>query len=1123
MKYKHIFRFLKLRYSPLLGALFVLSLPTLGQLTSGNIQGTVYDQSGAIVPGATVLARNIATGVENQTVSTSTGEYRIQNLLAGRYSVVVNASGFARSVVNEVAVDINQTVTANVTVQVSQAATTVEVSTSGANIDTTTAQIQTTFEAKQMADLPSASTGSGVINLSLLSAGVTTPGGTGYGMGPSVGGQRPTNNNFTIEGVDNNSLAVTGPVVTIPNDAVAEFTLLSNQFSPDFGHSSGGQFNLVVKSGTNQFHGALYEYFQNRNLNAADNLNFVEGNPLHPRFDDNRFGGNFGGPIKRNKLFFFVDYEYNPIGQTSSTYYYAPTAAGYSTLAALPGINQTNLGQYRKYLGTAATAANPSTLPNGSPILVAPGPGSNESLSIGVFGVAGAPGALSIPVGQISSALPNFTNNELGVGSVDYTISDKDSLRGRFILNRSGIIDNSGFPSAFFGIEPLNAYLATLSEYHTFSPTLLNEFRLGFNRYSLRLPVFGNQTFPGLDQFPNINVYELNAAYGPDANAPQYTIQNLYQATDNLSWTKGSHSFKFGFDGWSSISPSSFTQRERGDYEWSYLSDYLYDYNPDGIAQRGLGNVTYYQNQAYVSFYGNDNWKITPNLTVNLGLRYEYLSIPLGQNSQNLNASASVPGLIEFHSPVAQKKNFMPRIGLAYSPGTSGKTSIRAGFGITDDVLYDNLGSTTLPPQLSTTVDITGLNQTGFLAGGGIPRNTSVSTPEGAAARAATSGFIPDQKRPVAYNWNFGIQHVFADKYVFESRYVGTRGLFLPMQVQLNRQPTVSSSSALPVYSTRPSQATLNSLTSTLTGLQTAYNNAGKNVPAYANAGFVNPITGFMPVGNSTYHGWSNQLTRRLGNGLQFQGSYTWSHAIDDSTDALDSTVLAPRRPEDFQNLRIERASSLLDHRDRVVLSMIYDVPYFKNKNWFMRNIVGNWEVAPVYQYQTGQWVTPQSAVDSNLNGDSAPDRVMINANGTGNVGTDVTALMNSSGETVAYLANNPNAKFVNSPKGTLPNSGRSLLTMNPIDNIDLTALKRFSITERFNLEFSVRASNILNHPQYVGGNISDVLPVNYGAGTIAGDLARTTAEPSSINFALWSQAFSSNPRSLQLALKLVF
>ena len=303
-----------------------------------------------------MVARDLATNVESATTTTSAGGYRFENLPIGTYNITVTAGGFNKAEVNGVNVELNQTVTTNATLTIGQAATTVEVTESAASIDTTTAQIQTTYQAKQLADLPSASTGSGVINLALLNAGVTTAGGVGYGTGPSVGGQRPTNNSFTIEGIDNNALSVTGPVVTVPNDAVAEFSILQNQFSPDFGHSSGGQFNQVVKSGTNEFHGMAYEYFQNRNLNAADNLNFVQGNPLHPRFDSNRFGGNFGGPIKRNKLFFFGDYEYNPTGGVNSTAYYAPTAAGYATLAALPGINQTNLAQFQKYLGTATSA-----------------------------------------------------------------------------------------------------------------------------------------------------------------------------------------------------------------------------------------------------------------------------------------------------------------------------------------------------------------------------------------------------------------------------------------------------------------------------------------------------------------------------------------------------------------------------------------------------------------------------------------------------------------------------------------------------------------------------------------------------------------------------------------------
>ena len=1117
-------RSLKFQFAVLLAAL--CSSPLFAQQTSGNLTGTIYDPSGATVPGATVVATDVATGIAKTTDTTSAGSYRFENLPIGVYNITVTAGGFAKAEVNGVTVQLNQTVTTNATLALGQSATRVEVTEAPVSIDTTTAQIQTTYQAKQLADLPSASTGSGVINLALLNAGVTTAGGLGQGTGPSVGGQRPTNNSFTIEGIDNNALSVTGPLVSLPNDAVAEFSILQNQFSPDFGHSSGGQFNQVVKSGSNEFHGTAYEYFQNRDLNAADNLNFVQGNPLHPRFDNNRFGGNFGGPIKRNKLFFFFDYEYSPEGGVNSTQYSAPTAAGYATLGALPGIYRTSLAEFQKYLGTAPSA-------NGAPVLVAPGPGSNESLSTGVFAPGGT-GALSIPTGTISSALPNFTNGEIGIASIDYNISDKDSLRGRFILNRTGSVDTVGFPSAFFGVNPTNAYLATLSEYHTFTPTLINEFRFGYNRSNSTDSVFGNQSFPGLDAFPNINVFELNAAYGPDSAAPQYTIQNLYQLTDNVTWTKGKHSLKFGFDGWSAISPSSFTQRSRGDYEWSFLSDYLYDNNPDGIAERGLGNVTYYQNQQLLGFYGNDDWKVTPNLTVNLGLRYEYLTIPLTENMQDLNASASVPGLIEFKSPTAQTKNFMPRVGIAYSPGTSGKTSIRAGFGLTYDVLYDNLGTSTLPPQLSTTVNVTGLNATGFLAGGGIPANTSVAPPEGAAAQAATSGFIPNQKRPQAINWNFAIQHEFAGKYVFETRYVGTRGLFLPIQMQLNNQAVVNASNALPVYFSAPSQATLNALPNTLAGLQTAFNNNGFLVPAYANAGFnQNFITAFMPQGNSSYNGWSNQLSRRFSNGLQFQGSYTWSHNIDDSTATVDTTVLAPRRPMDFQDLRIERASSLLDYRNRIVMQMVYDVPFFRNRGWWLKNLVGNWEIAPVYTYQSGQHVTPQSAVDSNLNTDSAPDRVMINPAGNINLGTNATALTNSAGDTVAYLAVNPNAKFVSAPLGTLPNGGRSLLNLNPIDNIDLTLLKRISLTERFKLEFTARAINIFNHPQYTGGYLSDAGsfggsgPIGSGAGyafgSIQGDLVRNSIEPGNPIFQQWSQAFSSNPRQLQLALKLTF
>jgi hypothetical protein len=278
-----------------------------------------------------------------------------------------------------------------------------------------------------------------------------------------------------------------------------------------------------------------------------------------------------------------------------------------------------------------------------------------------------------------------------------------------------------------------------------------------------------------------------------------------------------------------------------------------------------------------------------------------------------------------------------------------------------------------------------------------------------------------------------------------------------------------------------------------------------------------------MPVGNSTYHGLAVQLTRRFARDLQFLGAYTWSHNIDDSTATVGSTTFTPRRPQDSLNLRPERASSALDHRQRLSYELIYDMPYFKNRNWFMKNLLGNWEVAPIYIYQTGILITPQSQADANLNADSAPDRVFVNPAGNQAVGSGTTPLTNSAQQVVAYLATNPAAGFVAAPKGTLPNAGRNLINLNPIDDIDLTLAKRFNVTERWKVEFALRAFNLFNHPQYTGGFLDDALFTSYGASTNAGLLARSSFDPKNINFRQWDQVFSSNPRTVTLSLKLVF
>lgn len=1090
----------------------LLSAVGLAQVVSGDLTGNVYDATGGTVPNAAVVAKNDATGIETTTRTTTAGDYHLGNLPVGTYTLTVTAPGFTAAQVKSVTVQLNKVSTANVTLQVGASTETVDVVAAAPTIDTTTAHVANSFETKEIMDLPSASSGSGVLNLSLLNAGVATSGAVGLGTGPSVGGQRPRDNNFMVEGIDNNSGSVTGPLVSVPNDAIAEFTVQQNQFSPEFGHSTGGQFNTVVRSGTNDLHGVAYEYLENRNLNAADNLNFIDNIPLHPRYDNNRFGGSLGGPIKRNKAFFYGLYEYNPIGLSGSAgLLYAPTAAGWSTLASIPNINQSNLSQLKKYLGTA-TSAIPAATVGGYPLV---GPG-NASL-----GQQNPATARSVEIGQLGIIAPAFTNNEAGVASVDYNLSEKDSMRGRFVLNRSGTIDTAASLPVFYTTVPTNNYLATFSEYHTFTAALINEFRLGYNRYSNNYPA-GNFTWPGLDQFPNVNVFELNAQLGPDPNAPQFGYQNQYQLTDNVTWTRGNHTLKAGFDGWRQISPQSFTQRVRGDYEWTYLSDYLFDYNPDYLAQRSLGNPIYWGNRDLLAGFINDNWKIRPNLTLNLGLRYEYNGVPASEKLQSLNSAASVPGLIAFGSPEAQNDNWEPRIGIAWSPGTSGRTSIRAGFGRSFDVLIDNFGLLTLPPQLSTTQDVTGLNQGGFLAGGGIPPSTPSSGLSVADARAGTGGYVPNQVRPESLQWNFGIQHTFAGNYTFESRYMGTRGIHLPVQIQLNRQPVVNASNALPLYYAMPSQAALNALPNTLDALNAAYNAHGDIIPGYLNAGFTGIITSYQPWGSSTYHGWANQLTRRFSNGLEFVGAYTWSHNIDDSTAEVFSTYTTPRRPEDSTNLRLDRSNSALDHRQRLTFQVIYDLPWYKSSsNWLMRNIVGNWELAPIYTYQTGTFFTVQSGVDSNLNGDSAGDRTFVNPAGNPTIGSGATALKNSSGATVAYLVTNPNAGYIQAPKGALPNGGRNTEHLRPIDNVDMSFMKRFTFHDHYSMEFAGRFINIFNHPQYVGGFLNDVAPASSSVTTSTS--VHNFLIPTSSLFGDPTTAFSSNPRTIQVSAKFTF
>ena len=1081
------------------------SCALFGQATDGNIIGTVTDATGAAIPGAAVVVENVATGVKTTVKSDASGEYRAPNLLVGTYNVTVSAPGLETTTVEKIAVDLNIQATVNVALKIGTTATTVEITDAAATIDTTTAQVTNTYSVQMVADLPT-TVGGSVLNLSLLGSGVSSPGGVGVGTGPSIGGQRPRNNSFNIEGVDNNRKDVTGPVASVPPDAVAEFTVIQNQFSAEYGHSTGGQFNTVLISGTNTLHGAIWEYLQNRDLNAIDQSyarQYVgETLPPAPRFDSNRLGAMIGGPVKKNKLFYFGSYEYTPTGQNSvpSSAEYAPTAAGYSALSNIPGLSATNLGILKQYVAPAPVASGSTTV-----------------------------GGVAIPIGILPISAPNFSNTYRWIASVDYTLSANDQFRARYVDNKTSNIDTAAYLPVFFTPVPTTAHLATFSEFHNFTPNIINELRVAYNRYNNSYTV-PNFKYPGLDVFPNIDLFsDLNISIGPDGNAPQATIQNSYQIVDNLSWIKGKHELKFGFDGRDLISASTFIQRLRGEYSYSSLGLFLQDQFPDVLAQRNVGAHPYSGNLTQYYAYVNDNWKAMHNLTVNLGLRYEFNGVAQSERLFNADAIANTPGVLTFQAPQPQRTNFAPRVGFAYTPGSDASSSFRGGFGIAYDQVFDNIGLNATPPQASATVNANPANYVNgdFLGSGGITPNSVPSSLTAAQARVASSSYLPAlQKQGEAISYNLGYQKVFRKNYTVEVRYLGTKGIHLLYQNQINRNALITPTTNLPLFYSAPSAATLNGLANGLCPVGGAadaancitvgsnQNNLNNPLAQY---GYTSTITEYAPLGNSSYNGLATQLTRRFADHLLFVGAYTWSHAIDDSTAEVNTTTLSPRRAENFNNLSAEKASSALDHRQRATLTSVYEVPFFSgDMNWFKRNLIGNWRASAIYTYETGELVTPQSAVDSNLNGDSAGDRVVINLNGIPGTSSDVTAQKNSSGATVGYLVNNPNAYYIRAQLGVYANSGRNILPTPPIDNVDFSLSKLFSYHERMKLEFRGDFLNAINHPQYTVGS-----PNTVNLTTHAGQTNYLT--PGNPLFDQWSQVLSSHPRTIQVGAKFTF
>ncbi len=1087
----------------------ILSISAYAQRLDGTLRGTVEDPSGAVVREATVTATNQVTGLKQSALTTGAGDYVFPNLQIGMYTVEMAAPGFLKYTRKDVDVLPNQVITANARLVVAAPGTTVEVVSGSEVVQITTSQLSHDFGARAVTDLPSPGLGGGPLNLALLAPNTTSQGAGVLGEGGSIGGARPRLNSFNIDGVDDNRVDVTGHTSEVIPEAVADFNLVTNMFSAELGHSAGGQFNIVTKSGTNNWHGSIWEFNNNRNFNAMDNLEQSSGLTAPRRVDRNRAGADIGGPLIKDRLFVYGAYQFSNVGlAAAAVQQLAPTAAGLAQLNSM--------------------AANDSVRSILSQFPTAPAANATPQIVNGV----------SIPIGSFQPAAPSYLNQHDFNINADLNLA-RHQVRGRFLYDRQRSPNvNPDTPLAqFTGSIGADNRKVILTDAWAASDRMVNDFRLSYSRFVQGFTVPGE-----FANFPNAKVDVLGLNIGPEGNSPQSYTQNNYQILNNISIVKGAHTIKFGPEYRRWIAPSNFLPRERGEWDYADVQTLINDQVPNGFngALRGAGTGLFNGNQHAIYGFLQDDWKVTPRLTLNLGLRYEWTSNPADVKLQTVNAISSLPGVYEFREPTTDTNNLMPRVGFAWDPTGSGKWAVRGGFGVSFDVTPQNFPLLQLPPQLQTEQNpgITcGLpnppawctSGVGFLAGGGL-RQVNVPPATQAEARLATQGIILDQVQPKVLTWTLGVQREIVRDTSLELRYLGTRATQLPVQARTN---------------------TISAFTAGLQPLPTFFDQS--QVPAAIVGGsrlsdfenfdpFIHPefslMTAFPTVGASTYHAGSADLSRRFARGFMLRANYTWAHNIDDATNELFSSVVNPRRPFDWMNLRLDRGRSTLDIRQKFALSWIYELPNVGTDSGLLRTLIHGWQSSGTYLAQTGQPISVLANADANANADTAGDRGILNPAGIARLGTAVnyvcagsggvtsiariaTGCAGGSGSVAGYIAQNPNARYVQAEVGAFPTVGRNTFESPGVNVWNLGLFKNTKLSERATLQFRVDTFDTFNHRNYSLAQPT-VFQTGVLIGTVNNALSTTYANVTS-NLFLNDRQFTGGSRQMILGVKLLW